>query len=107
MAAPRDSLGAHYGGSSLLGQMNKLVQGFLKLTLLHVVSEAAEAGISPSTVNRVRTGMPQAAKPSHMPIVNPRLLEWARQPALIELRIVSRAGDRPNIDELLDAVSKK
>jgi hypothetical protein len=78
MAAPRDSFGAHYGGPSLCGQMNKLVQGFLKLSRLHVISKAAEAGISPGSIDRVRMRMPQAAKPGHMLIVNPRFLERAR-----------------------------
>jgi hypothetical protein len=78
MATPRHSLGAHNSGSSNLGQLNELVQGFRKLRRLHVISEAAEAGISPGSIDRVRMRMPQAAKPGHMLIVNPRFLERAR-----------------------------
>jgi hypothetical protein len=107
MAAPRHGFGAHDDGSSLLGPMNKLVQGFLKFWRLHVVGEAAEAGIFPSSVGRVTTRVPQTAKPSRMPVTNPRLLERAREAALVELRIVSRAWDRSNIDQLLDVVSEK
>jgi len=87
--------------------MNKLVQGFLEFWGLHVVGEAAEAGISPSRVGRVTTRVPQTAKPSRMPVTNPRLLERAREASLVELRIVSRARNRSNIDQLLDAVSEK
>lgn len=78
--------------------MNKLVQGFLKLGRLHVVGKAAEAGISPRSVDRIRTRVPETAKSRHMLVTNPRFPERTRQPALIELRIVSRAWDRPNID---------
>jgi hypothetical protein len=87
--------------------MNELVQGFLKFWGLHVVGEAAEAGISPSRVGRVTTRVSQTAKPSRMLVINPRFLEGAREPALVELRIVSRAWDRSNIDQLLDVVSEK
>ena len=107
MAAPRHGFGTHDDGSSLLGPMNELVQGFLKFWRLHVVGEAAEAGISPSRVGRVTTRVPQTAKPSHMPVTNPCLLKRAREAALVELRIVSRAWDRSNIDQLLDVVSEK
>ena len=87
--------------------MNELVQGFLKFWSLHVVGEAAEAGISPSRVGRVTARVPQTAKPSRMPVTNPRFLEGTREPALVELRIVSRAWNRSNIDQLLDVVSQK
>ena len=77
MAPPRYGLGAHDCGSSLLGQMNELVQGLLKFWCLHVVGEAAEAGISPTCIDGVATRMPQAAKSSHVPVTNSRLLKRA------------------------------
>jgi hypothetical protein len=107
MAAPGHGFGAHDGGSSLLGPMNELIKGFLEFWCLHVVCEAAEAGIFPSRVGRVTMRVPQTAKSSFMPVIDPRLLEGAREPALVELRIVSRAWDRSNIDQLLDVVSEK
>jgi hypothetical protein len=107
MAAPRHGLGAHDDGSSLLSPMNELVQGFLKFWRLHVVGEAAKAGIFPSRAGRVTTRVPQTAKPSHVPVTNPRLLKRARKAAFVELRIVSRAWNRSNIDQLLDVVSEK
>jgi hypothetical protein len=82
-------------------------QGFLQFWGLHVIGEAAEAGIFPSSVGRVTTRVSQTAKPSHMPVANPCLLERARKSVLVELRIVSRAWDRSNIDQLLDVVSEK
>jgi len=87
--------------------MNELVQGFLKFWGLHVIGEAAEAGIFPSRVGRITMRVPQTAKPSHMPVTNPRLLKRARKAAFVELRIVSRAWNRSNIDQLLDVVSEK
>src|SRR5581483_504205 len=107
MASPWHSFGAHDRGLPFFGQLDKPIQRLLKFRSLHVVSEAAKAGISPSRIDRVTTRMPQAAESSHMPVTNPRFLEPARQPVAVELRIVSRARDRTNIDELVDAVSEK
>jgi hypothetical protein len=98
MASPRHSFGAHDCGSPFLGQLDEMIQGPLKFRCLHVVSEAAKAGISPSSIDRVTTRMPQAAESSHMPVTDPRFLERARQPVAVELRIVSRARDSSNID---------
>ena len=42
-----------------------------------------------------------------MPVTDSRFLERARKSVSVELRIVSRAWDRSNIDQLLNAVSKK
>jgi hypothetical protein len=98
VASPRDSFGAHDCGLSFLGQLDEVIQGVSKFRCLHVVSEAAKAGISPSSVDRVTTCMPEAAESSHMPVSDPRSLERARQPVAIELRIVSRTWDGPNID---------
>jgi len=98
MAPPRYGFGAHDCGSSLFGQMNELVQGLLKFRRLHVVSESAEAGISPTYIDRVVMRMPQTAKPGHVPIPNRSLLKRAGQPAEVKLRVVSRAWDRSHID---------
>jgi hypothetical protein len=98
MTPPRHGFGAHYCSASLFGQMDKLVQRFLKFLRLHVVGESAEAGISPTSIDRVTTRMPQTAKFSHVPVTNPSFSERARQPAAVELRIVSRARDRSNIN---------
>jgi hypothetical protein len=78
MAAPRHGFGAHDDGSSLLGPMNELVQGFLKFWRLHVVGKAPEAGISPTSIDRVTTRMLQAAQSSHMPVTDPGFLERTR-----------------------------
>ena len=68
MAAPRHGFGTHDDGSSLLSPMSELVQSFLKFWRLHVVGEAAEAEISPSSVSRVTTRVPQTAKLWRMPV---------------------------------------
>jgi hypothetical protein len=78
--------------------MKELVQGLLKFRCLHVVSEAAEAGISPTCIDGVATCMPQTAKSGHVPITNPNLLKRAGQSVSVELRVVARAWDRSHID---------
>jgi hypothetical protein len=87
--------------------MHELVQGLLKFWCLHVVGEAPEAGISPTCIDGVATRMPQTAKSSHVPITNPSPLKRAGQPLKVELRVVTRARDRANVDQLVDAVSKQ
>jgi len=51
MAPPRHGFSAHYYGLSLLGDLDELIQGLLKFRRLHVVGEAAEADISPSSID--------------------------------------------------------
>jgi hypothetical protein len=78
MASPRHSFGAHYCGLPFLGELDELIQGRLKFRCLHVISEAAKAGISPPCIDRVTERMPQAAESSHMPVTDSCFLERAR-----------------------------
>jgi hypothetical protein len=87
--------------------MDELVQGDQKLLCLHVVSEAAEAGISPCCIDGVGARMPQTAESSNMAVMDSRLLERAGQRIAVELRIMSRSWNGSNIDQLVDAVSEK
>jgi hypothetical protein len=78
MASPRHSFCTHDCGSPFLRQLDELIQSLLKFRCLHVISEAAKAGISPTSIDRVTTRMPQTAESSHMPVTDPRFLERAR-----------------------------
>jgi hypothetical protein len=75
MTSPGHSFGTHDCGSAFFGKFDELIQSFLKFQCLHVVSEAAKAGISPSSVDRVTTRMPQAAESRHVPITDSSVLK--------------------------------
>jgi len=51
MAPPRHGFSAHYRSPSFLGDLDELIEGLLKFRRLHVVGEAAEAGISPTSID--------------------------------------------------------
>jgi len=51
MAPPRHGFSTHYRSPSLLRDLDELIEGLLKFWRLHVVGEAAEAGISPTSIN--------------------------------------------------------
>jgi hypothetical protein len=78
MASPRNSFGTHNCGSPFLGEFDEPIQGFLKFRCLHVISEAAEAGISPPNIDGVAMRMPQSTKSSHVPISDPSRLKRVR-----------------------------
>jgi hypothetical protein len=61
----------------------------------------------PSRIDGIATGVPQAAKPRHVTVTNSRFLEGAGETIAIELRIVPRAWNCANVDQLLYAVSKQ
>jgi hypothetical protein len=77
MASPGQSFGAHDCGSPFFCQFDEPIQSLLKFRCLHVISEAAEAGISPTCIDGVATRMPQAAESSHVPITDSSFLKWA------------------------------
>ena len=87
--------------------MDELVHGQPKFLCLHVVSEAAEAGVFPCCIDGVAARMPQTAESSHMAVTDSCLLERAGQRIAVELRIMSRSRNGSNIDQLFDAVSEK
>ena len=51
MAPPRHGFSAHYRSPSFLGDQDELIEGLLKFWRLHVVGEAAEADISPTSID--------------------------------------------------------
>src|SRR5450759_180168 len=97
MVSPRHSFGTHDCGPPFLGQLDELLEGLLKLRCLHVISEAAKAGISPTSIDRVTTRVPQTSKSSYVPITDSRFLKRAGQRVAVELGILPRAWDVSNI----------
>jgi hypothetical protein len=73
MTSPGYSFGTHDCGSPFFRQFDELIQSLPKFRCPHVVSEAAKAGISPSSIDRVTTRMPQAAESGHVPITDSSL----------------------------------
>jgi hypothetical protein len=78
MTSPRHRFGAHYCGSPFFTYFDELIQGLLKFWCLHVIGKAAEACISPTSIDRIATRMPQATECSHMLVIDPHLLQRAR-----------------------------
>ena len=104
MTTPGHRLGAHQHDALLLRQVDATLQAVFELRGLHVVGIATEAGIAPTGVRRVGPRTPQAAQPGHVSVVDLRAVQSRRQLVAIELGIVSRARDRPHVDDALDAV---
>src|ERR1035437_2428575 len=107
MASPRDSLSTHDRGAAPLGYANSLIQGIFKVRSLHILGKTAEAGIVPPRIDGIAARVPQTTKPSDVTVTNSRFLEGARETIPIKLRIVPRAWDCANVDQLLYAVSKQ
>ena len=61
MAAPRNRFGAHNDWRSLVRERDEAPNGRIKLGSLHMVRVAPEGIVFPCAVDRVRTGMTQAA----------------------------------------------
>src|SRR4029077_768447 len=71
---------------------------------LHVVGIAAKGGVSPAQIGRIRPRVAEAAQRLQVPVAEPGRMERARQRGPVELRIMTRAGERANVHDLLDPV---
>ena len=108
MAAPVESLGAHDGGRSLSGEGPQLVKAASEFIGLHVVSEAAEARVSPATVRRELTRtFPEPSQPGKVDILECSLGEIEFQRLAVEMRRMPRAGDGPDIGKTGNVVNSQ
>lgn len=107
MAPPGYCLRAHDATPCRTAERYQLVQGLGELRGLHIVGIAAEAGVSPSRIWGILTGMPEATKRLHVLIAYSDTCKRHPQPVLVELRIMPRTGDCPYIDQLDDLKALK
>ena len=101
MTAPGNSFGAHDCNPLRPGKGYQILQIFPELRRLHVIGEAAEAGVMPSGIEGTTTGMPEAAQTRHVPVMKAGGMQGRRQFTSIELRIVPRTRDGAYINQAL------
>ena len=107
VAAPGDRLGAHDGGTLLLGQVDKFCHGRGKLRCLHVICEAAEGSIMPAGVGGIGAGVAQPSQLFHVPVTDAAVTEELAQRVEVELWVMPGTGDCSHIHQTLDAVSSQ
>jgi len=107
VTAPLDGFGAHDRCGLLLSRLDELFQRLLEFNGLHVIGVAAEGGVAPALVARIRPGLAQASQTRHVLIGYARRLEARRQVGAVELRVMARPWDGANVDEPADAVRLK
>jgi hypothetical protein len=104
VATPRNGFSAHQHDTFLLGEHDAPVQVLFERWGLHIIRVPAEAGVPPGHIHGVGSGTPQPAQSWHVRVVHPSAMEGWRQIVTIELRVVSRPRDRPNVNDPLDAM---
>ncbi|MGB8460049.1 MAG: hypothetical protein WCE50_20170 [Candidatus Acidiferrum sp.] len=104
VATPWNRFRTHNRAPLLPGQFDQSVYPRFKFRGLHIIGEAAKGGIAPAHVGRIASCMAQAPELSQMNVADPRGTQLLRQGRAVELRVVSRAGNAPDIDHALDVV---
>lgn len=87
MAAPGNCLGAHDSGRLEIAHRQKVIERFLKLARLHVVSVSAEAGVSPKSVPRVASSATAATERGKMRVPVAGVDEYALEIGAGEVRV--------------------
>lgn len=101
---PRYGFRAHDCRRPAARQTNQPPEGSIELRGLHVVGKATKTRILPGCIDGVAVRMSQTAEGRNMDILNTGALKGHWQLSLVELRVVPRTRDGPNIDEPPDAV---
>src|SRR6267143_6058812 len=100
VAAERVSLGAHDRHAGASRELDELFESRVESLRLHVVGESPEAVVEPGRVrDRPLERAPQAAKVLHLDVVYPRIRKRGTDRGSIELGVVPRPWDRPNVDK--------
>jgi len=105
MTSPGHSLGAHDHRLGFRSQLDKQEQALAELGGLHVVGVAAKAGILPCGVDGILTRMAKSAEPRHVSVRDALGGERRVQCVAVELWIVARFRDGPDVGQLFDSVS--
>src|SRR6267378_3363616 len=104
VASPRHRFGAHDPNAPSAAHANERRERVLKLLGLHIIAKAAKTFVSPAGVRRILARVPQTAQCFEMHIFEMMRFEALGQRGLVELRIMTRARDRTDVDETLDAI---
>ncbi len=107
MAPPGHGLGAHDGRDLFSGKDRQFAQGGGKFRGLHVIRETAKRRVSPALIGGIRMGAAQSPQGFHSAIGDTPVSQEAAQGFPIELRIVPRPRQGPNIDQALNAKGAK
>ena len=98
VATPGNRLRAHHCDRPLRGQCVELGQTALEVVGEHVVGVAPEARVLPAGVRRVLACPAQAAEQWEMNVPKVATRKGRAERLAVELRIVARAWNRPDVD---------
>jgi hypothetical protein len=99
MTAPGHGFRAHNRRLLPPRKFYEIGQILPELGCLHIVGEAAEAGVTPGGIDGIPPRMPESTQSRHIPVMKPDGMQCRRQCSAVELRIVSRTRDRAYIDQ--------
>ncbi len=99
VASPRHSFGAHDRSAFFAGDLHQCFQPLREFLARHVVGESSEGSIAPTEIQGIFHRAAQSAELLEMPVTYERISKRFLQFIFIELRIVSRLRDRPNIGD--------
>jgi len=105
MAAPGNGFGAHDGAEFCLRQSFEARESGGEVWSLHVVGEAAKAGVVPAGVDGIGVRVAQATELRQVRVSNVRVANGFSERVAIELRIVAGLGNGAHVDEALNLVS--
>ena len=104
MTSRGESFGAHDRRDPFARLGFQTAQAVLEVLRLHVVRESAEGGVDPARVRGILAGVSSPAQRAQMLVSDVGGVQGLPQCRLIVLRIMARAWNRPNVDDLLDPV---
>src|SRR6516225_743398 len=100
MATPPDRFGAHERGpAGFLSRVEQSFDSFSELLRLHVIGAAAERGVAPRSVARVRFGFSFPAQLREMFVADSMRAQRFRQRVLIELWITPGPWPRAHVGQ--------
>src|SRR2546422_4807540 len=104
MTSRGESFGAHDRRDPFARLGFQTAQAVLEVLRLHVVRESAEGGVDPARVRGILARVSSPAQLAQMLVSDVGGVQGPPQRRLLVLRIVARARNRPNVDDLLDPV---
>ena len=104
MAAIVERLGAQDRRAPIPGEGQELGDPLLELGRLHVVGVATKRVVAPGEIARVLARLAQSAQPGQTGVDDAGHRERFLESLGVELRVVARARDRPDVGQTLDSV---
>src|SRR6185437_11857280 len=107
MAAPGDCLSAHDRGAFFEGYLFKLRKCISKCFCAHVVGVSSKGEIPPAGIRRIFVCCSPAAERLHPLVLDPGFFKGSAKRFLLKLRVMARVGNRADVSEELNIVSRK